>query len=101
MRRVKSGEVLLMLILGAMYSKSGFASLAAENVEGRGQSLRPVLKAHSFFLYGFEKNERENISVVELAALKQTASILLALSDFELNTMLKAGKIFEVSNEQE
>ena len=69
---------------------------------GRGKrgSARTIVatcfEGRFFFLYGFEKNERENISAPELTALKQTAAVLLALNATELHVLLDAGKIFEV-----
>jgi hypothetical protein len=35
---------------------------------------------HSFFLYGFEKNERSNIKTSELSTLKSVAKVWLSMS---------------------
>ena len=54
-----------------------------------------------FFVFGFNKNERANISAVEFEALKQLAANLLALVDIELEQLIEAGGLTEICNEQE
>lgn len=49
-----------------------------------------------FFVYGFEKNERENISSSELLALKALAEDLLRLSTEQLNNGSMA--LVEIAN---
>jgi hypothetical protein len=48
------------------------------------------------FLYGFQKNERENISYKELEILQDLASDYLSFSDNELDLMVGSGKLLEV-----
>jgi hypothetical protein len=52
-----------------------------------------------FFLYGFLKNEQDNISNIELKALQGLAKQLLELSDAQLNKALVANEITEVQHE--
>ncbi len=51
----------------------------------------------AFFLFGFAKNERTNISKRELAALKLMAEEHLGYSDQELEKAIKAKELIEVS----
>ena len=50
----------------------------------------------AFFVYGFAKNERDNIDDKELKALKKTAAIQLGLSEAQLAQALAAKKLIEV-----
>jgi len=52
-----------------------------------------------FFVYGFEKNEMENIGPAELKALKAYAPILLALSSEALAPYLQNGSFVEICHE--
>lgn len=50
----------------------------------------------AFFVYGFAKNERENISSKELKALRLLATQLLSYTNPALNKAIKAGELIEV-----
>ncbi|MBL8376074.1 type II toxin-antitoxin system RelE/ParE family toxin [Accumulibacter sp.] len=52
------------------------------------------------FLYGFEKNERDNISGKELEMFKRVAEVLLGLVRFALAKALERGELKELSHEQ-
>lgn len=54
-----------------------------------------------FFLYGFKKNERANVSDTELEALQEIAKILLDRSDSELDLAVTAGELEEICNGDE
>lgn len=54
-----------------------------------------------FFLYGFKKNERANVSDAELEALQEIAKILLVRSDSELDLAVAAGELEEICNGDE
>jgi hypothetical protein len=62
--------------------------------------LRTILACRhgdkAFFIYGFAKNQRDNIDDRELKALKLLAAELLEYSDQKLNQSLKAGDLSEV-----
>ena len=72
---------------------------------GRGKSggVRTLLaykvENRAFFVYGFAKNARENISVDELKALKYLAKELLDYSDKALTQAIKYGALIEVEND--
>ena len=73
---------------------------------GRGKSggVRTLLayKAgdKAFFLYGFSKNVRANISEEEKKALKLLAKQLMAYSDKALVKAVKAGALVEVASDE-
>jgi hypothetical protein len=48
------------------------------------------------FVFGFEKNERANISDNELEALKLLADDLLALSETQISEAINKGSLLEV-----
>jgi hypothetical protein len=52
---------------------------------------------HLFFMFGFEKNERDNISDEELAFLKKQASGLLALEDSQIDALIELGQLQEIN----
>ncbi|HBA73612.1 MAG: hypothetical protein A2X82_00550 [Geobacteraceae bacterium GWC2_55_20] len=51
------------------------------------------------FVYGFEKNERSNISANELEALKQLADDLLVLTEAQIFAAVNKGSLLEVPYE--
>lgn len=50
-------------------------------------------------MYGFSKNELDNIDDKELKALKQLAAIQLSWSDEQLVLALQREKLFEVTDD--
>ena len=69
---------------------------------GRGKrgSLRTLVayKADdkAFFIYGFAKNERDNVSQTELKALRLLATELVSYSPAQLTKAITAGELVEV-----
>ncbi|MES9859004.1 MAG: type II toxin-antitoxin system RelE/ParE family toxin [Sedimenticola sp.] len=59
------------------------------------------IKDKAFFLYGFAKNARANISDKELKALRLLAGELLGYTDVALGKALKAGELIEVVSDDE
>ena len=49
-----------------------------------------------FFLFGFEKNERENIDALELVALQSIARALLEMKPRRLALAIEAGELMEI-----
>jgi hypothetical protein len=72
-------------------------------VGGRGKSggVRTLLAYKSadkvFFIYGFAKNARSNITSDEVKALKLYAKTLISFRLKELNKAVKAGALIEVN----
>lgn len=49
-----------------------------------------------FFLYGFSKNEKDNIDIDELKALQAYAKLLLGFDESQLKDALSKGEIVEI-----
>ncbi len=78
---------------------------ALELADGRGKrgGVRTILafkvKDKAFFLYGYAKNQRDNIDDKELQALKNMAAHLLAYDGKALEKALKTQELIEVAYE--
>lgn len=72
---------------------------------GRGKSggTRTLLATNKdslwFFVFGFEKSERANVSLRELEALKVLATDLLKLSSAELDRLVESKALEEICHE--
>ena len=71
-------------------------------IQGKGKSagVRTIIayktENKAFFVYGYAKGKRANISTDELKAFKKMASNLLGYSDAALDKAINVGKLFEV-----
>ncbi len=52
-----------------------------------------------FFMYGFEKNEKSNITNTEKKALQELAKVYFALSNKQLNKEVKDNRLIEVKRQ--
>jgi hypothetical protein len=72
--------------------------------KGKRGSTRTLIATNKhnrwFFIFGFEKNERANISDKELKYLKQLANSLLKNSDSDLLIALENKTLLEISHEK-
>jgi hypothetical protein len=72
----------------------------ARRGEGRSGGYRTLIAfrtpSRSIFLYGFAKNEKENISDEELDDLKKLSKLLLSYDDGELEKAIAAQELIEV-----
>lgn len=70
------------------------------NNQGKSGSLRTLIgfKAgdNAFFLYGFPKNERGNITKQEKEAFKEMARVFFELSEESLRKAVKSGALREI-----
>jgi len=70
---------------------------------GKSGSTRTLLATNKgsrwFFVFGFEKNERANVSVRELAALKAIAADLLKLTSEELKSQVASDALQEICHD--
>lgn len=77
----------------------------ARQGQGRSGGFRMLLAYRvadrAFFLFGFAKNERENISRDELAALKQVAALWLGAEEAAISLGVAEGEIEEVHDDDE
>ena len=75
-------------------------------VPGRGKrgGARTILATRMegfwFFLFGFKKNERDNIDKHELRLLKEVARDLLSFDAGQLGQAIAAGELTEVNNDE-
>lgn len=51
------------------------------------------------FAFGFAKSDKANLDAAELRAYKQAAKIVLALTQAQIDTEVKAGRLFEVNDD--
>ena len=54
----------------------------------------------AFFMYGFAKNQQDNISAKELKALKAMAKQVLGYTPAQLKVVLNAGEFIEVRHDE-
>jgi hypothetical protein len=70
---------------------------------GKSGSTRTIIATRFagvlFFLYGFEKSERDNISAKEFEAFKTAGSVLLELSADGLKRAVAHGELKEIDDE--
>jgi hypothetical protein len=70
---------------------------------GKSGSTRTLVATNKgdrwFFVFGFEKNERENIRTDELEALKLEAEALLGLPVSQLDASVTSGALQEICHE--
>ena len=50
----------------------------------------------AFFVYGFAKSDRENIEADETAAFKKSAKAFFALTDKQIEAMIKEQELMEI-----
>jgi hypothetical protein len=78
-----------------------FKKRIARPGQGKSGGFRTIvatnLKSRWFFVYGFAKNERDNIDDDEEAALKKLAASLLTMAQQALAKALEAGEVTEVN----
>ena len=72
--------------------------------EGQSGGFRTIIlfrpKDRAVFVYGFGKNERDNIRDDELTEFKNLAALMLAYSDDEIARAIESGALIEVSDEE-
>jgi hypothetical protein len=76
--------------------------LAGRGKRGGARTLVATNKGNRwFFLFGFEKNDRTNISAEEKEALQSIAQDLLARTGKELDTQVENGTLQEICNDHQ
>jgi hypothetical protein len=72
--------------------------------EGRSGGYRTLIVyragTHAFFVYGFAKNELDNIDAHELRALREAAVTYQSLDSGALASLVKDGRLIEVSYDE-
>jgi hypothetical protein len=85
--------------LGGCLFKKRVALLGQGKRGGARTIVASKINDRWFFLYGFLKNERDNINSIELKALQSVAKELLDLSDSQIKKALSAHEITEVQHD--
>ncbi len=92
-------------IVDADYGGGVIKQRIARPNEGKSGGYRSIVifrrGARSFFVYGFAKNEQDNIDESDERDFKELAKIVLALSDAELKTLVDSGKYTEVKCDEQ
>ena len=87
----------------ANYGNGVIKKRIANKGRGKSGSVRTIVAYKSgkncFFVYGFEKNAKSNISQDEEKAIKLIAKSLFAYSDDEIIRLIRNGALIEVSHE--
>jgi len=84
----------------------GYVIKQRVNREGQGRSkghrviIAFISKKRSFFLHGFSKNDKDNLSDDELEMMKRLASHWLNYNEKKIQIALKEGELKEVKNEK-
>jgi len=68
--------------------RSGYRTLIATNLDSRW-----------FFVFGFAKNEQDNVDASELLALQKYAKFLLGMTEVEIRSLLDNKELTELKNE--
>jgi len=84
---------------GFVYKKR--IALAGRGKRGGTRSVIAYqIKRKAFFIFGYAKSEKNNISEEELKIAKAFAGELLSYNDQQLDTLIKDGKLIEVIYEK-
>ena len=85
---------------GQVYKKR--VALAGRGKRGGARTLVAFKRDdQAFFIYGFAKNQRSNITAKEKQALKRMARELLGYNDKQLNHALKQGALIEIEVQED
>ena len=90
-------------LIDADWSGGVFKKRIALPNRGKSASVRTLIATNKndrwFFMLGFEKNQRDNISEKERLFLKDFAADLLKMSDDRLVNSIKSKNLLEISHE--
>lgn len=79
-----------------------FKQRVAREGQGKSGGFRTIILfragGHSFFVHGFAKNKKANVSARELKALRQLAGVLLGFSDEQIRAAQAAAELIQVGN---
>ena len=72
----------------------------ARSGEGKSGGYRVILFFRSmektFYIYGFSKSDRANISKKELVAFKEAARKYFSMSPYEIEKLIRSGQLIEI-----
>ncbi len=95
-----SGGLIDAQLGGALVKKR--VAISGKGKRSGGRTLVATnLKDRWIFLFGFGKNERDNVNLSELTALRELAKTYLELNESQLATAVTSGELIEVKNDTE
>ena len=81
-----------------------FKQRIARKGQGKRSGYRTILAFkkgdRAFFMYGFAKNERDNINSKEELVYKKLASYYLEIPSSKLGSLIEIGELYEVKNHE-
>lgn len=102
---VKAVEEIKKGLVEANLGGNLYKKRVATSTKGKSGGFRTLLAFKKgkdvFFVYGFEKNERENISDEDEKSLKIAAEVYLGFDDKAIQSAIKIGSLIEVKNAKE
>ena len=91
-------------LVGTNLGGQVFKKRVALSGRGKRSGVRTLLAyrigSKAFFIYGFAKNVKDNVSPRELKALKANSELYLNFNDGQLNQAVKAGVLIEVTSDE-
>ena len=88
--------------IDADYGSGVFKQRIARSHEGKSGGYRSIIlcrqNERAFFVYGFAKNQRENITTDEVKAFKNLAHITLNLTPDDINHLLTTHAYQEITS---
>jgi len=98
-----AAKEIVIEIYEANYGGGVIKKRVANKGRGKSGSTRTIVVfkkgKHCFFVYGFEKNAKDNISSNEEKAFKIIAKSLLTYSDLKIDELIKDGALMEIKDE--
>lgn len=82
--------------LGSHLYKKRIARLGQGKRGGYRTIIALSIHERAIFMFGFAKNERENMTHQEEVVYKKLAKLYLELSDHQINTLIQQGEFTEV-----
>ena len=74
----------------------------ARDSEGKSGGYRTLIffrhEERAIFAFGFAKSDKANLSPIELRTYKEAAKIVLALTQAQIDTEVREGRLFEVND---
>lgn len=86
--------------LGGFIYKKRIALSGHGKRDGTRSIIAYQIRKKAFFIFGYAKNKKDNISAEELKIAKAFASELRSYNDQQLDTLIKDGKLIEVKYEK-
>jgi hypothetical protein len=74
----------------------------AQPARGKRESYRTIIACKlfdkAFFIYGYSKSNRANISLKELEAYKEASALFLEMKETQLKSLVLSGQLIEVDH---